>query len=229
MTEDIRFPTANTNLASCIGALRIPIKQTQPITIIEEAKGGKRTCFYWFEMDGETFLGKNFRPAELQAFWNSREKYELASPDHPLIPMRKALEAMQWINSVFFGKTAVRKIRFSGKKIRTQNVILAACLKASEYNLLSFDNVDMVFEKPSAEFTENFQDYNQEKNEAHPAALMRRVLEVRSELLELIRHPKLVPLIHFTNGNPLAGGREAYIPRGASEETIEKTMEILHN
>lgn len=237
--QDSRYSTHNTNLAACMGALRIPIKNTDPVSMVEDAETGKRVVTWFFENanGGNTHKGRQLEkwwgaprdntPAEKERAASERAKFEKEQPGHPMIPMRRALEKLEWLQNVWFGKVHPAA-RNDSREYSTESMDFAACLMASGYDLLCFEKPRFYFAPAAVQFRPAFDGFQNPSLASNPVSLMRRALECRRLLIKLLKHPDLKRLIHYTHGDPMAGGREAYIVEGTPEDTVELLLSKLY-
>src|SRR3954465_5779145 len=97
--SDQRFPTSNTNLAACIGALRIPIKNVDPVwVVVEPENNNRRVVTFFFELGNETE-----KSAHVDWAWRHRDQFEKENAKHPLVAMRRGLEDLEWMTKVWYG------------------------------------------------------------------------------------------------------------------------------
>ena len=231
--EDSRFTTRNTNLAACLGALRIPLKNVASpkdgkvyndyIRKIEDSETGNITIYWCFED-----RGKEHEARVIESHWAHRDRFEAEFPNHPLVPMRKALEMHGWLTKVWWGnispQTGPGEVKFV-----TRDIILASCLLALDYDLLSFEFGKKEFGfgfvgQSTLDAYENYREGN------HPISPMRLVLECRKLLIEELKRPDLVTQVHYKIGDPLNGGKEMFITKGGvTEEQLELLMKNFYD
>lgn len=226
---DARYNTRNTNLAACIGALRVPIKTSQPITIVRDHDSSKRIVSYWFEdMGAEPFCGEVHEPRKLERFWNNRESFEKEFPFHPLVNMRLALEKRDWLNHAWHGRIHP-SVSMDKAKFSTTDIMLAATIMALGFPLLRLDKPRYLFRSIPRWVTDDYNNFQIEGFKERPAAIMHRALEARKILVKLARHPDLETQMRFTDGICDAdGGKVAFISEKATDEQIVRTLDQLH-
>ena len=231
-TGDARFSTSNTNLAACIGALRVPIKTEQPVTIVRDDNGPGKIVTFWFERDGaEEFCGSYHNSLEIDKCWRNRGQFEREYPNHPLVAMRHALDRRDWLTKAWHGRI-MPAASLDKPGFTTLDIFFAAVLMASGFPLLRLDKPRYVFGKirktDLERITKEFDSYDQPGFENRAVSLMRRALEVRKILVTLARHPDIETSLRFTDGQVDAdSGRVAFISEKASDEQISKTLDIL--
>ena len=232
--QDSRFTTLNTNLASCLGALRIPLKQVvhpgngetyaDHVRVVEDSETGKKVVYWCFEDEGQDREGNKIEARVIESHWRNRETFELENPEHPLVSMRKALEKLEWVTKVWHGNIKVSP-RPGTPIISTTNANMAACLLAAGNELLCFENYTFRFGYVLPEVLDAYANFRRIK---HPIAQMRLVLEVRSLLIKELRRPDLRVQIHYKNGDPLNGGRELFLMDGSSPSDVELLINALY-
>lgn len=187
VATDGRFPTRNTNLAAAMGALRIPICNNGPVSVINDAQTGNRIVTFYFEPQGKKFCGEIHSCDQVDWAWRNQDKFESENPGHPLIVMRKSLMARDWINRIVQGKIVLpddgRKAKFE-----TDDWTLASCLKAMGVPLLrvtdkfQFPKIPDTFDVSL--FDEGSKRWKQNKLMTLPISLARWPLEVRKLLID---------------------------------------------
>jgi hypothetical protein len=225
--HDSRFHTSNTNLAACLGALRIPIKSQDPCSKVEDGETGKRIVTFYFEERG--VAGPNGEPEHeaktIAGAWNTRDQFETLNPGHALTDMRVGLEKLAWLTKVWHGQIAPA-IRPGASNYETDDIELAACFMAEGIELHSFAKPMFRFvvdEPKREEIIEEFECY---RHGTSPTCHRRRAMECRRLLLELVKKAPL--LLHYTQGDPVDGGKDGYIAAGAPRKEIEKFMALMY-
>ena len=224
---DKRCPTSNTNEASAIGALKIPFKPIDPITLVQNEQG-RRIFTYWFEERAEIeFCGEAHQTEVIKAAWIKREDFELKFPEHPLNAMRKALDKCEWLTRAWRGR--IQRACSPDKGIfTTEDITLASVLMAAGHRLIRLDKPRYVFGKIPVRLLQDFNLFDNPKFEGKPACLMRRVLECRNELLAEIRKPETI--LKFTSGfADDEAGRVAFIAQTAPAQEIDRTLDLLYH
>jgi hypothetical protein len=226
---DQRFPTNNTNLAACLGALRIPIKQTDPVWDVREPENNnKRVVTFFFEMASKP-LEENQQPEESRKVdwaWRNRAQFETDNPKHPLVPMRKGLDALDWLTKVYYGAISPTP-RAGVASFSTSDITLAACFKASGHELHSFVKPEFRFSVTDSERDRICEQFENFRSEDGPVSYMRRAIEAKSELIALVkRAPKI---LHYVNGDPMEGGKEGFIAQGISEKKLNQFFDLLYD
>lgn len=227
---DTRFLTANTSLAACLGALRVPIKIKQPVTVVISADDpGKRQTTFHFETQGEEFLGESYQCAQIDWAWRNRSRFEQDNPGHPLVFMRRGLESFEWCNKVWHG--AIPAPQDQGvSECRIDDIGLASVYRAMGERVLRFHGRAFYFRRQVQALDRDYARFRDPEFLAAPAALIRRVLTVRAELVALTKHPDLVPMVRYTTGgDPESGCAIADVPVNASADVVEQTLQILHS
>ena len=224
---DARYSTSNTNLAACIGSLKIPVKSTDPVTVVRDSQTKNTIVSFWFEDVGvEEFCGQIHSPRTIERYWNNRESFEKENPGHPLVPMRAALDALDWLIKAWHGRI-MPAASLDKPGFLTQDLALAACLKASGYSLIRLDKPRYAFRKIPNSLLEDFRDFEQFGAIEKPIALMHRALEARRLLVETVKHAQA--RIRFTDGQTDAdGGRMALIPEKATDEEFSRALDHLY-
>ncbi len=235
-----RFTTNNTNLAACIGALRVPLKTVQNtetgvwhpdyISVYKDGETGKRTIFWHFEEAGEEYEARS-----IESFWRNKESFEAENPEHPLIPMRRGLEKLGWLTKVWHGEIKPATRENIGLQFETDDIALAACLMGIGHSLYSVriamnekgeriaNFIFVGIDKSSLDAFANYR-YN-----AHPIAQMRLAIEVRALLLKELRRPDVMTLVRYQNGDPLKGGKTMDLIEGkATEAEIELLLTAFY-
>lgn len=230
IAADSRFPTGNTNLAACLGALKIPIKTHQPCMVCIDAASGKRSVTWFFELAGEDFLGERHQCREIDWAWRNREVFERDNPGHPLTPMRAALEKLEWLTLLWHGRVRAAESEES-PVYATRDIHFAAAMMTSGEPLVGFDSPEFRFaRRPPRRALKAWRDYNTPTCEGAEHALMRRALEVRKILLSLIKRPDCIPVVRHTAGEWTGdGGADAYIPVGTPKDEVDRILDILHS
>ena len=233
MPGDSRYSTTNTNLAACIGSLKVPIKSEQPVTACKDETGNRKVSF-WFENQGaEDFCGEIHSPLVIERAWKERESFESANPQHPLVFMRSALDKRDWLNKAWHGRI-MPAASLAQAGFRTDNITLAACLMAAGVPLLRLEKPKYIFGKTSKDFLQNFMlDFEQFETPGfidRPVSLMRRALEARSLLVTLAKDPGVETQLIFKDGHvDQDGGRMAFISEHATDEQANELLGILYN
>jgi hypothetical protein len=227
---DARFPVRTTSLAACMGALRIPIAQTDPVSILIPAEAPeKKQITFWFQLVGEEFLGEKHEAATIDWAWRNKDLFEEANPEHPFNTMRRGMDAFAWLNRVWHGDV---KVPGTGGRsdFRTEDIGIASALKASGEPLVKFNarTREFFFRLCSPAFLRDYEHFREEAFFAKPAALVRRALHVREELVGLTK--RCTPFIRHTDGgSPDDGCAVCDIPVGASAEVAAQALEIFHS
>ena len=226
---DVRFSTRNTNLAACIGALMVPVKPVNPITVTRDYENGNQIVLYWFENAGiAEFCGQKHRPLEIESHWNDREVLERDHKAHPLIPMRKALEKRDWLTGAWHGRVGIAT-SLDKPGFKTEDIHLAATIMALGFPILQLDKPNYIFRKIPKWIVEDFNNYLTPGCMERPAALMRRALEARAEWVAAAKDRLREAQLKFTDGpTDEHSGRMAFISEKAHEREIERTLDILH-
>lgn len=143
---DERWPTLNTKLAACLCTLGFQVKKEQPyLTEIEEAPPYKRKTTIWLQP--EVMVNDKGSAVRLQAgyfdeAWRAHKAWEEANPKHPMVHMRHALEARDFIiKKIIHGEAVSLAIRETPvKTYKTLELKEAATLVAIGYWLYERDN-----------------------------------------------------------------------------------------
>jgi hypothetical protein len=230
-TYDSRFPTCNTNLAACLAALRIPIKTQDPVWVVEEGEpknDQKRIVTFFFEEqsapnnDGYAIE----QAAHIDWAWRHREEFEKENPEHPLIYMRRAIDKLEWLIDVKYGRIKIDHYKSTDHAFLADDIIQAACFMGSGYRLHSFQNDKFAFEIEADDYERMVEEFECFRHGKDPVCYMRKVLECRKLLIGLVK--KAPVLLHYQNGDPFAGGREGYIAKGISPEKLNQFFEFLY-
>ncbi len=224
---DSRFGTSNTNMAACIAALRIPIKNTDPSYWEENADTGKNVLTYYFETSG---IVENDRPvhkcSEIQWAWDNRETFESKQPDHNLVSMRKGLDKLYWLTQVYYGKVKP-SLKRSAWNVKTSNIELAAAVMASGYELHSFDSTYR-FTVPQKEWNRIRNEFDSFKNHDTATAHIRRVFECRRALIALAKRTPQLMNYSVGSSSPDEGVREGQIHKDAPPHELKKFLDALY-
>ena len=233
LAGDARYSTRNTNLAACIGSLKIPVKSEQPITRVKDEATGNLITTFWFERTGaEEFCGSTHDALEIEKCWNNRQLFESQYPNHPLIPMRKVLDKRDWLNKAWHGRiipaTSMDKAGYV-----TEDLFFASVLMASGFPILRLDKPRYCFRKLRKDDLEKIESdcrhFEMYGVIERPTALMRRALEARKLLVALARHPGIETQLKFADGMAdKDAGRIAFISDKASDEQVSKTLDALY-
>lgn len=235
---DARFQTRNTNLAACLGALKIPIKSPDPCWVVEEAipedvtdhksHVRKKVVTYFFEPASQPKDGSEPERADkVEWAWRNREKFEAENEYHPLVYMRAALDKLVWLTKVYYGQINPSLVtRHSSPSFCTEDIDLAACLMAKGHELHSFKKPVFHFSFQLSDVSFLIDDFASFHTRDTPMALMRRVLEVRKILIDLVKRAPTI--LHYQNGDPMEGGRDGYIAKGATEKNLNLFFELLY-
>jgi hypothetical protein len=227
--HDTRFVTPNTNLASCLGALGVPLKNVVSdgkvfadyARVIKDAETGKTVVFWSFEMEGD-----NVEARRVEKWWRERAEFEAEFPTHPLVYMRRALEKLEWVTKVWHGNI-IPPIRRKANERATDDLFFAACAMASGYELADFDRLRKVYSFDSECLTIK-DDFVNFRTSQVPVAFMRRVLEVRKLLLAELKRPDLRTLINYKHGDPLENGKEMFVIEGSKQEDIDRLLNAFY-
>ena len=233
MPGDARYSTTNTNLAACIGSLKIPVKSQQPVTATKDETGIRKVSFWFEEKGAEEFCGQIHVSLLIEKAWKERETFEPLNPGHPLIPMRAALDKRDWLNKAWHGRI-MPAASLAPAGFVTEDLFIASCLMASGFPLLRLDRPRYVFAKiPKTQLSNMQLDYDNFEQPGfidRPIALMRRALEARALLVNLAKHPGIETQLIFKAGHVDAdGGRMAFISEHATDEQAETLLDILHS
>jgi hypothetical protein len=224
-TLDARFPTRNTSLASALGTLFVLLKRVQPTSVIRDAESGKMIFTYYFEPEGsEEFCGERHIADKIALHWANREKFEAANPDHPLIPIRKSLDSRDFLNRVRHREITLPHSS-ARTRLKTDDIVMASCLRASGHPVLRYDSVTREFQfgSVSEKFMEDYGNYG--FRNPHPISLMRRVLVVREMLIDFI-NTKTPRVIHHRSGDAASGEfADCFIPEGMKQEDADVLLE----
>ena len=110
----------------------------------------------------------------------------------------------------------------------TPDITLAAVIMALGFPLLRLDKPNYIFRKIPKWVFEDFDNFQLGAFVTRSAALMRRVLVGRLEMLATLKEAKKNALLRFTDGiTDSESGRVAYISEKSSDEQISKTLDIL--
>lgn len=227
---DRRFPTSNTNLAACLAALRIPIKTEDPVYVVEESESEKSRRSVTFFFEEESAPNNDGLPIEkaerVDWAWRHREEFERENPKHPLVYMRRALDKLEWLIAVKYGRIKLSPRPGEGK-CRVEDIILAAVIMGAGHELHSFLSNDVfVFDIPEDVYEAIVEEYECFRHGKDPVCYMRRVLECRKLLIGLVK--KAPVLLHYHNGDPMDGGREGYIAKGISPSKLNQFFDLLY-
>lgn len=225
--SDARYSTSNTNLAACIGSLKIPVKPTDPITIVRDNETKQTIVSFWFCDEGaEDFCGKRHTPRAIERYWDNRESFEAESPTHPLVYMRAALDKLDWLIKAWHGRI-MPAVSLDRAGFSTDNLALAAVIMASGYPILRLDKPRYVFRKIPASILEDFENFEVPGWIERPAAIMRRALEARRLFVEEVK--RVQARIKFTDGVVDSdGGRMAFIPEKATDKEVSEALDHLY-
>lgn len=152
--SDSRFPTTNTNFAACLGALAIPIKNVQPCTVHIDSKTGKKTYTFYFELEGQQFAGDKHLCEKLDWAWKNRDAFEADNKKHPLLPMRRAIDSLSWLVRLKYGEVSISSHRHTEHS--TDDIELAACLRASGHPVVGYDSRNFYFNSIPRKIVEQF-------------------------------------------------------------------------
>lgn len=183
---DSRFPTDNIYLAAALAALHIPVKSDCPClrTRNEEGRTPERFSFF-FETKGVEFCGEEHESEFVSAAWSARAKFEAGHRSHPLVAIRRGLDAFLWIQRAAHGDIPCGPARGRGT-YGTDDWALAACWKGAGGRVLEIVGRKVVFDKaPTRNFLTQFDKWNHPGNKETDVALMRRGIECRAVLKEL--------------------------------------------
>lgn len=199
--SDSRFPTSNTNFAACLGALAIPIKNVQPCTVHIDAETKKKTFTFYFDLEGNDFAGDKHSAEKLDWAWKNRDEFEESNKKHPLVPMRLAIDSLSWLVRLKHGEVSISSHRHTEHS--TDDIELAACLRASGFPVVGFDSRNFYFNSIPKKVVEQFSNYNMRGQKENAVALMRRALFCRAELISLVK--RCPECVRYTNGDPQSG------------------------
>ncbi len=191
----------------------------------------KRQITFWFETKGEEFLGEKHEAATLDWAWRHKEEFEAAYPGHPFTHMRRGVDAFAWLLRVYHGDVQVAGD--GGRAdFRTQDIGMAAAFKALGERLVKFDakTKEFFFRREVRGIVRDYENFRDERYMATPAALVRRALTVRAELVGLTKREDCVPFVRHTDGaNPDDGCAVCDIPVGTPTEKVAEALEIFHS
>lgn len=218
------FGTPDSKLAACLAALRIPVWQIQPADKVRDIATGRQTVTWFFEPNNGTDSCRM-----VEKWWRNRAEFEASNPQHPLIPMRRALESKEWINKILNDPNIhIEPPRGDYEKFRTKDSILAACLRALGHPLLDFGKKPDWFDFPKAAEREDFRHYENFHGRQSPIAWMRLALECRQALLDVLRDPRCKWREKRVLGDPLNGGKICYIVEGTPEWQADMLLEKFY-
>lgn len=230
---DLRYSTANTNLAACIGSLRIPLKPNQPVTIVYDTEARTRVVRFWFEDEGSAeIFGEVHKSRVIERYWNERETLELKNPHHPLVFMRAALDRRDWLSKAWHGRI-MPAVSLAKAGYRTDDLLFASVLMASGFPLLRLNKPFYEFGViPRTQFKvikEEFDRFRDPEYRERPVSVMRWALEARALLVAATKDPRLETQLKFTDGQSDAeAGRMAFISDKATDQQISETIDQLH-
>lgn len=224
--SDSRFPTSNTNFAACLGALAIPIKGTQPCTVHIDSETRERTVTFYFELEGQEFAGDKHACDKLDWAWKNRGKFEESNKNHPLLPMRRAIDSLSWLGRLTHGEVSISSHRHTEHS--TNDIELAACLRASGYPVVGYDSRNFYFNSMPRKVVEQFNNFNIRGKKENAVALMRRALYCRSELIALVK--RCPECVRYVSGDVTSGDfAVADIVVDAPEEKKELLLNAFYN
>lgn len=223
---DSRFPTFNTDLAACLAALRIPIKTTDPVYVVEDGEGSTRSrkITYFFEQESAPSNdGFSIEKSDhVQWAWRHRKEFEKDNPKHPLVYMRRAIDWLEWLLDVKGGKiTPIFGEPYELLR-NTDDVMFAAVVMGTGIPLHSYSRGSFSFAIDGTEEWERIiEEYSCFRHGKDPICYMRKVLEARKELIALVKRAPV--LLRYQ-----AGEKEGLIPKGISAEKLNQFFELLY-
>ena len=240
MFLDRRFPTNNTNLAACLAALRIPIKEQDPVYVVEESEPQngetpKRTVTFFFDVqsypnDDKTAIEQS---EHVDWAWQHRERFEKENPKHPLVYMRRALDKLHFLIQLQGGRLKDENgnprtwAPATWKpNTETDDIFFAAVVLATGKPLHSVSGGVFRFKMSLKEKERIEEEYACFRHGKDPVCYMRRVIECRRELIKLVKRAPV--LMHYVNGDPMEGGKDGYIAKGISPEKLNRFFELLY-
>jgi hypothetical protein len=228
-TLDARFPTRNTSLASALVTLFVFLKKVQPTSVIRDAETGKQIFTYYFEPEGsEEFCGEHHVADVIGLHWSNRQSFELAHPNHPLVPIRKSLDSRDFLNRVRHREITLPHSS-ARTRFKTDDIVMASCLRASGHPVLRYTEKTREFEFGSVgqKFRDDYDAYGFRNPD--PISLMRRVLVVRPILIDFITN-KTPRVIHHRSGDPSTNEfADCFIPEGMKQEDANTLLERFHS
>jgi len=221
--SDSRFTTDNTNLAAALAALHIPVKSIQPCTVLRH-KDGNIVKTFDFEMVGAHFLGTRFICHDIDLAWRTREDFERKNAGHPLVAIRAALCARDWLERAWYGEISLPPRAESA--FATDDETLASCWKAAGGRVTHVAERKWHFDrKPSRLFARDYTSWRYQ--DGNRIALMRLAIVFRRQLVEVVKQQ---PVCDYERHDFSDGDfNEKFIPSGLPAEQREALEEAYQN
>jgi|GEM_PF-5003610 len=188
-------PIRDTETAACIATLGILYRTPGPYTdhVELDANGNEVSRVkYWWLAASSGNDDQAHKTEEILAAWDHRERFESDFPDHPLVHMRRALDAREYWLDVIHGRRALAR-EGSGNAYATGSLREASVLKAAGFVPIALVNRHFLFQpthlfRPAHDVLLN--SHSLEMNA--PEQWCRRVLHILDEMLKIVRASSVI-------------------------------------
>lgn len=123
----------DTALGAALATLGIARDPTNPYDRLIDTDTGREQIIFLFRGVSDTDATR--KTEDLIAAWENRSRFEASHPSHPLVAIRAAHDARNWLIKVIHG-AELQNAQFRGERFGTPHLFEAAVLRAHGFPLL---------------------------------------------------------------------------------------------